>query len=100
MATVRVSERIKESVPREVYSHFVQLLRDVKMWAHSRQIYGQRYCFLGGISWAILAGYVCQKFQHPPETMDLAQIQLHYLLCFFKLLSKWKWPNPIYLTEL
>lgn len=67
LQAVSCCEVIKDYVLQFVsdFSQFSNFLRNVKLWAQSRQIYGQKYCFLGGISWAILCAYVCSKFPLP-----------------------------------
>ena len=55
---VRVCLEITLILSEDNLVSFQQLLRDVKKWAISRQIYGQNYCYLGGISLAILSAFV------------------------------------------
>lgn len=63
-----IKDYVLQHVP--VFSQFSRFLRNVKLWAQSRQIYGQKYCYLGGISWAILCAYVCSKFPIPANLQD------------------------------
>ena len=89
-----ICEKVKSLVTEVPHAWFSEFLRNIKVWAHSRQIYEQRYCYLGGISWAILCANVCQKFPlpaqfQPSQKPDLKKVQIHLLHCFFKLYSRW-----------
>ena len=67
-------------------------LRALKHWAKRRGIYGNVFGFLGGINFAILAAFVCQRCPKAPPSTILAT--------FFELFDAWQWPNPVMLTPL
>ena len=70
LQTVMICEKVKQLVTNIPYPCFSRFLKDVKSWANSRQIYEQRYCYLGGIAWAILCANVCQKFPLPEALQE------------------------------
>jgi poly(A) polymerase len=78
-------------------SQFSKFLISVKRWAHSRCMYGKNYCMPSGIAWTILCVSVCQKF--PLTSGSNADVDFYLLTSFFKLFSKWEWPNPIMLQQ-
>jgi poly(A) polymerase len=47
--------------------------------------------FLGGINWAIPVGRICQLYPNSSSSMLISQ--------FFRVYSKWKWPNPVMLCH-
>jgi poly(A) polymerase Pap1 len=91
----------QSNVSHAEFSKFVIL---VKRWAQARNLYGKNYCCPSGIAWTIMCACVCQKFpllqahksKFEEDTEEGTTIML--LTCFFKLFSKWTWPNPIFLT--
>jgi poly(A) polymerase len=93
IVAVRICATLKQMMDDR--PEFVKLLSDVKRWAFSRGVYGQNLCYLGGISWAILCAYVVQKFSEAPTPPT----QVYWMHCFFKVFSKWTWPNPIFLEQ-
>jgi len=84
----RDSEFILKSVPD--VAKFQTLLKLVKLWAQRRGVYSDKFGFLGGFSWAILASFVCKNF---------ASLSIQQLVCkFFKTFSEWEWSQPIFIT--
>ncbi|KAG5177475.1 Poly(A) polymerase central domain-containing protein [Tribonema minus] len=85
---VRVAELILQLVPNQ--TTFRTALRAIKEWARRRGIYSNVLGCLGGVNWAILVAFVCQKYPNAaPSTL------LHRL---FRLYFKWSWPMPILIT--
>lgn len=86
---VRVTEMILKLVPNK--DAFCVALRAIKCWATRRGIYSNVLGFLGGVNFAILVAFVCQRYtQACPSTI------IHQ---FFKIFSQWHWPAPIILTS-
>ena len=85
-----IAEFVREYVP---FESFQLLLRAVRGWAKSRQIYGNSWGFLGGLSWALLCAWSCQYY-------DENNITLEKLLAnFFQLINQHDWNQPIALTD-
>lgn len=74
---------------------FRQLLRAVRSWAKTRQIQGNAWGFLGGISWAILAAWTYQRYPSSSYAPTLESLLAH----FFQTLAQHDWRQPIALTE-
>lgn len=51
----------------------------------------QLFGFFGGIHWAILAAYICEK--HPNASVNTL------LTVFFETFSQWQWPKPVILQD-
>ena len=86
---VRVTEMIIKLVPHQ--ETFCVALRAIKCWATRRGIYANVLGFLGGVNYAILVAFVCQRYpQACPSTI------IHH---FFKIFAQWHWPAPIVLTN-
>jgi poly(A) polymerase len=86
---VRVTERILKLVPDR--EEFCVALRSIKFWATRRGIYGNVLGFLGGVNYAILVAFVCQRFTNACSSTIIHQ--------FFKIFSQWHWPAPVILTN-
>lgn len=48
--------------------------------------------YFGGITWAILTARVCQLYPNQTASVIVAR--------FFKIYSRWHWPNPVLLTTI
>ena len=78
--------------PQYNYHRFGNLLRIIRFWSKSRGIYSAKHGFLGGISWAILAGFICQLTQ--------AKNDVESMFWFFEIFSVWNWQeHPIQLCK-
>jgi poly(A) polymerase len=86
---VRVTERILQLVPDQ--KTFSVALRAIKCWATRRGIYANVLGFLGGVNYAILVAFVCQRFTHACPSTIIHQ--------FFKIFAQWHWPAPIILAN-
>ncbi|MCB9638155.1 MAG: DUF504 domain-containing protein [Myxococcales bacterium] len=69
---------------------FVDLLRTIKCWTAQEQIAEQAKGYLGGISWAILVGWLCS---HPAAWGETDRLVL--LEAFFSTFSQSSWMQPI-----
>ena len=84
----RVAEWICRLVPN--FPSFCTTLRFIKHWARLRGLYSNVLGFLGGVNYAILVAFVCQRYPNAcPSTL---------LRKFFLMFTQWRWPNPIMLT--
>nr|CCA26398.1 Poly(A) polymerase putative [Albugo laibachii Nc14] len=89
MSIARVSSLVLELVPKGcAFRSFVRIIR---LWAKRRGIYSNKTGFLGGISWTLLAVFICQML---PEAS--LSVLLHR---FFLVFSKWTWPTPVWIAR-
>ncbi|MFB1484468.1 poly(A) polymerase [Corallococcus sp. RDP092CA] len=72
---------------------FRTLLRAVKAWARARGIYSHALGYLGGLSWTLLAAWVCTR-----ATPDALRSDASLLAHFFGTFASWPWPQPVTLT--
>lgn len=66
-------------------------LRLVKAWARNHGLYANVLGFLGGVNWAILVCYICER--HPNE------LPPRLLQIFFHTFASWSWPDPLSLSK-
>lgn len=85
---VRVAEMIMRLVPN--IANFTTTLRAIKMWAKRRGVYSNVLGFLGGVNWAILVAFICQRYPNAAPSTLVAR--------FFRVLSLWNWSVPILLA--
>eukprot|EP00596_Hydrurales_sp_CCMP1899_P000116 CAMPEP_0119036968 /NCGR_PEP_ID=MMETSP1177-20130426/5024_1 /TAXON_ID=2985 /ORGANISM="Ochromonas sp, Strain CCMP1899" /LENGTH=774 /DNA_ID=CAMNT_0006997563 /DNA_START=278 /DNA_END=2599 /DNA_ORIENTATION=- len=85
---VRVAEWICRLVPN--FPSFCTTLRFIKHWARQRGLYSNVLGFLGGVNYAILVAFVCQRY---PNACSATLVQK-----FFIMYEQWRWPNPVMLT--
>lgn len=81
----RVAEHIIRLVPN--FDSFCISLRAIKHWARQKGIYSNVLGFLGGVNYAILVAFVCQKY---PNACPASLVHK-----FFAFYSQWPWPSPI-----
>jgi poly(A) polymerase len=84
----RVAEWICRLVPN--FPAFCTTLRFIKHWARQRGLYSNVLGFLGGVNYAILVAFVCQRY---PNACPATCVRK-----FFQMYTQWRWPNPIMLT--
>lgn len=85
----RVAEMILQLVPN--VDNFCTTLRAIKYWARQRGVYSNVLGFLGGVNYAIMVAFVCQKYPNACASTLVDR--------FFRVYSQWCWPNPIMLTK-
>ena len=86
----RVAESILRLVPNsESYS---STLRVIKYWARQRGLYSNVLGFLGGVNFAIMVAFVCQRYPHACPAGLVKR--------FFNLFCQWRWPAPVMLEGL
>lgn len=86
----RVAEMMIKLVPNLEY--FCDSLRSIKYWARVRGIYSNVLGFLGGVNWALLVAFICQRYPNAAPSLLVTK--------FFRIYGKWRWPNPILLTAI
>ena len=86
---VRVAQYLLSAVGGNAIQleNFRLTLRAVKEWARVHGLYSNVLGFLGGVNWAILVCWICQK---NPDAKPSALLRL-----FFKRFSTWNWPTPV-----
>ena len=84
----RVAEWICRLVPN--FPSFCTTLRFIKHWARQRGLYSNVLGFLGGVNYAILVAFVCQRYPNACPSTCVRK--------FFQIFTQWRWPNPILLT--
>ncbi|RVD93247.1 poly (A) polymerase type 1 [Tubulinosema ratisbonensis] len=86
----RVTDEILNLVPDTKVFH--KALRCIKYWAQKKKVYGHAYGYFGGVAYALSVAKVCQLF---PNACSFTIVNK-----FFKMLSKFKWPNPIIIKKI
>ncbi|CCF57995.1 hypothetical protein KAFR_0D03470 [Kazachstania africana CBS 2517] len=86
----RVTDEILELVPKPIV--FRIALRAIKLWAQNRAVYANVFGFPGGVAWAMLVARICQLYPNACSAVILNR--------FFKILSEWKWPQPVVLKPI
>jgi poly(A) polymerase Pap1 len=57
-----------------------------------RAIYANVMGFPGGVAWAMLVARVCQLYPQATGSVIVGK--------FFRIMSKWNWPQPVQLKEI
>lgn len=86
----RVAERILNLVPN--LETFCLALRTVKHWARRRGLYSNVLGFLGGVNFALLVAFICQRYPNACAAVIVKQ--------FFVVFCQWRWPNPVLLCSI
>lgn len=92
-----IMEMVKKSFPLET---FRELLRAVKAWAKSRQIYGNSWGFLGGFSWTLLVAWSCIFDQDRDSNLNKNKHLEALLVNFFQILNQYDGKEVIALTAI
>ncbi|KAK2960357.1 putative poly A polymerase [Blattamonas nauphoetae] len=79
----RVAAQLLHLIPN--LESFRCSLTFIKLWAHTRGIYGNIFGYLGGIAWAVLTSMICILFPtaEPGKVIEM----------FFQLYSEWDWAS-------
>ena len=85
----RVAEKVLQLVPN--VPTFCTALRAIKHWAKTRGLYSNVLGFLGGVNFAILVAFVCQRYVNANAATIVRKL--------FMIFSQWRWPNPVHLTQ-
>lgn len=86
----RVAEYLCKLVPN--FHTFCTTLRAIKHWARQRGLYSNVLGFLGGVNYAILVAFVCQRYVNACPAILVRK--------FFLMYTNWKWPTPLLLKRL
>lgn len=86
----RNNDLIIELVPNK--EAFKTVLKTVKVWAKTRDLYSNKIGYLGGIAWAILTAKTCQLYPNLPPNKLLEKL--------FFTFYRWNWKIPVMLCEL
>eukprot|EP00956_Cyclotella_meneghiniana_P024340 scaffold48769_cov96-Cyclotella_meneghiniana.AAC.4 len=89
---VRVAQYLISAVGKNQLENFRLTLRAVKEWARVHGLYSNVLGFLGGVNWAILVCWICQKNPHGTPS--------ELLRAFFRRFSTWRWPDPIRIASM
>ena len=84
----RVAEIVLRLIPN--IDSFQVALRAIKHWARQRGLYSNVLGFLGGVNFAILVAFICQRYTNAaPSTL---------IEMFFMIFSRWSFRHPVMLT--
>ena len=86
----RVTRTLLTLVPDP--DRFRTALRATKAWARARGVYSNVLGYLGGINWAILVAFICQRYPSAVPSTLLSR--------FFRVYHQWQWPAPILLKSI
>lgn len=51
--------------------NFATLVGVIRKWAKNKGIYGNRFGYLGGYGWSILAGRICQMYPKVSQALEI-----------------------------
>eukprot|EP00759_Apiculatamorpha_spiralis_P043954 PhF_6_TR41088/c0_g1_i1/m.62244/K14376/PAP; poly(A) polymerase len=83
------------------YAHFIDTVRVVKTWAIGKHIYGNNFCFPGGITWTLLVADAILKSDRASRTSlkDCVIVFFQYLVDLIeKQQQRWSPVPPVSLT--
>jgi len=87
---VRNSDLLLQIVPSQ--ETFRLFLRALRHWARMRGVYSNALGYFGGITWAILAAYICLLFPNAGISV--------LMQAFFDIMMKHPWPRPLLINAI
>jgi poly(A) polymerase Pap1 len=87
----RVTEKLLTLIGPNQLGNFRVVLRALRHWAKLRGLYNNKFGFLGGINFAIIATFACQLYP------DMAPSRM--ITKAMTLVAEWAWPNPMQVCD-
>ena len=87
---VLVSDWLIENIPN--FEEFCQVVKSVKLWALTMNIYGTMLGYPGGMAWTLMVAKIFQEY----DTSKMSVERIEDL--FFRYYRRWNWPAPVILA--